>query len=169
MSLAAGEPRALAVLGQLIDLLVIVGGAAIVVLMFGNVLSRFIFNFDVAWTTELTGFLMIWATFLGGAAAARRGAHMRVGELVGLTRGRTRRIAEILINLAVAAVLLQLVWYGGAIALGNMDQASSVLYYPMGLQYAALPVGAALALVFVARDIAGFARGEPPHDTPIEI
>jgi TRAP-type C4-dicarboxylate transport system permease small subunit len=169
MSLPAREPRALLALGRAIDLLVILAGAMIVLLMFGNVLSRFIFNFDVAWTTELTGFLMVWATFLGGAAAARRGAHMRVGELVGLAQGRVRRMAEILINLAVAAVLLQLVWYGAAIALGNMDQASTVLYYPMGLQYAALPVGSALALIYVARDIAGFARGEPPHDTPVEI
>jgi TRAP-type transport system small permease protein len=159
-----GEPIPLRVLGTAIDLVVVLGGTLIVLLMFGNVLSRFVFNFDVAWSTELINFLMIWVTFLGAAAAARRGAHMRVGELVGLLSGPGRRTAEIAINLVVVIILGQLVWYGGSIAVGNMDQASTVLYYPMGLQYGAMPVGAALALVYVLRDTVDHARGVAVHE-----
>lgn len=166
---AARDPLALVWLGRLIDLALIVSGTLIVVLMFGNVISRFVFNFDVAWSTELTGFLMIWATFLGGAAATQRGVHMRVSEFVHLARGATRRIIELVICLAVAAILLQLTWFGYKLARGNMDQLSTVLYYPIGLQYAALPVGSLLALVYVMRDMVRLVRGRSPPEAAVEL
>lgn len=163
-----GESLPLALMGRAVDALLIIAGALIIILMFGNVTSRFIFNFDVAWSTELINFLMIWATFLGGAAATRRRAQMRIAEFVGLLGGRSRRLAEIAINCAVAYLLFLLAWYGWVIAAGNMDQLSSVLYYPMGVQYAALPAGSAIALVYVLRDILLLGSGELLNDD-IEI
>jgi len=163
------EPRPLALIGRGIDLLVTVAGMLIAVLMFGNVISRFVVNFDVAWASELTSFLMTWATFLGGAAAARRGAHMRIVEFVHLAGGRLRLALEIVIEAVVLAVLGMLVWYGWVLAAGNMDQESTVLYYPMGLQYAAVPVGAALAALYVLRDLAGLVAGRQPREAPVEV
>jgi TRAP-type C4-dicarboxylate transport system permease small subunit len=89
---------------------------------------------------------------------------MRIAEFVGLLGGRSRRFAEIAINCAVAYLLILLAWYGWVIAAGNMDQLSSVLYYPMGVQYAALPVGSAIALVYILRDILLLGSGELLHD-----
>ena len=123
-------------------------------------LSRFIFNYDVAWSTEMIGFLMVWATFLGGAAATRRGVHMRIAEFVAIAKGRTLRNLELAINAAVAAMLALLTYHGWSIAMGNMDQLSTVLYLPVGLQYAALPVGSALALVYVVHN--SWQRLRPP-------
>ena len=148
------EPRLLRLLGVMIDAALVVAGAAIVVLMFGNVCSRFILQIDVAWVVELTGFLLVWATFLGGAAAARRRLHMRIGELVGLTGGRLRVVWELVVQLVVILILLQLVWYGWIIAEANMRQVMTVLYWPVGWVYAALPVGAVLTLVYVVHDVA---------------
>lgn len=159
-----GESPLLALMGRAVDIALIIAGALIIILMFANVTSRLIFSFDVAWSTELINFLMIWATFLGGAAATKRRAQMRIAEFVGLLSGRGRRIAEIAINCVVAYLLCLLAWYGGVIAAGNMDQLSSVLYYPMGIQYAALPVGSAIALVYVLRDIILLGSGELLND-----
>ncbi len=157
------EPLPLRLLGQGIDAALVVAGAAIVVLMFGNVCSRFILRIDVAWVVELTGFLLVWATFLGGAAAARRRIHMRIGELVGLTGGRVRVVWELAIQAVVILILLQLVWYGTIIAQANMRQVMTVLYWPVGWVYAALPVGAALTLVFVLHDVVRtLIDGRPP-------
>lgn len=128
-------------------------GAAVAALVFGNVLSRFVFSFDVAWSGELASFALVWATFLGAAAAARRGAHMRIGEVIEALSGRPRAAAEIAVALVVIAALLLLAGYGAVIAERQWEQLTTVLYWPQGLLYAAMPAGAALTLPFVARDL----------------
>jgi TRAP-type C4-dicarboxylate transport system permease small subunit len=68
---------------------------------------------------------------------------------------------EIATRLGVVALLGFLVWYGLSIAQGTMEQEMTVLHWPMGAQYLAMPVGSALALVYVAYEISLLARGEP--------
>jgi TRAP-type C4-dicarboxylate transport system permease small subunit len=148
------EPRPLRLLGAAIDACLVLGGGAIVLLVFGNVLSRFMLNFDVAWSGELVGFLLLWTTFLGGAAAARRGAHMRIGELVESLTGRPRALLEALGLGLVVLVLVLLAWYGWIIVERTWPQQTTVLYWPVGLLYASLPVGSLLTLVFVLHDLA---------------
>ena len=65
-------------------------GTVMVVLVFVNVMAH-IFNQDIAWTTEFCEFMMVWATFLGGASAARRGAHMTITEFIDMLKGRSRK------------------------------------------------------------------------------
>jgi TRAP-type C4-dicarboxylate transport system permease small subunit len=155
------EPAALRWLGRLLDWTLALAGGALAVLVFGNVLARFFLNIDVAWSGELAAFTLVWATFLGGAAAARRRAHMRVGEIVGMLRGKARNTIEAVICLVVAAVLLPVIWYGMVIVELQWPQQTTVLYWPQGLLYLAMPVGAALTFVFVLHDAWRAFRGQP--------
>ena len=50
-------------------------------LVFFNV-SLHLFSQDLAWVTEFGELLMVWVTFLGGACAAQRGAHMTITEFI---------------------------------------------------------------------------------------
>lgn len=155
------EPDALRLLGDAID--VVVTGLAIMLLlvMFANVAARVLLNSDIAWNTEFGEFVLLWATFLGGASAARRGAHMRITEFVEAMPPAWTRIVEIATRLGVVALLCCLVWYGWSIAQGTMEQEMTVLHWPMGVQYLAMPVGSALALVYVLYETVLLARGEP--------
>jgi TRAP-type C4-dicarboxylate transport system permease small subunit len=143
-----GEPAALRAFGLALDWCVVLCGALLSLLVFGNVLSRFVFNADVAWSGELASLILVWATFLGGAAAVRRGAHMRVGELVEALSGRVRAAAECLVLLAVMATLGIVAWYGVLLVERTWHQQTTVLYLPVGLLYLAMPVGSALGLPF---------------------
>lgn len=142
-------PAALRWLSALIDLCLVLGGLSIVTLVFVNAALRGAAGFDLAWSLEVTAFLLLWTTFLGCAAAMARGAHMRVTEIVeNLIPHTGQRVLAVLIDLAIAAMLLSLIWYGWAIAARTWDQETTVLYWPVGLLYAAMPVGMALSLVF---------------------
>ncbi len=159
------EPAALRWLGTSIDGAIIGLGGAVVALVFVNVLSRGVLNIDVAWTTELAEFMMLWVTLLGTAAAARRRAHMRISELVMLAGSGARRHAiEAGINAVVALMLVLLIWYGMIIVNANWGNKMTVLYWPMAIQYASLPVGSALTLVFVTSDLVGHLRRTAPLD-----
>jgi TRAP-type C4-dicarboxylate transport system permease small subunit len=151
-------------LARLVDWSIVAIGAAMASLVFANVIVRNVFHGDIAWTTEFCELLMVWVSFLGGAAATRRGAHMVVGELVGRLSGRARRAADAAIQLVVLVTLALLVWYGLGIADAGRMSELTVLGWPMATQYAALPVASAITMVFVAWDLfeilQGRSRGE---------
>lgn len=155
-------PHALRLLGLLIDTVLVMLCAAMGVLVFFNVLSRFIFNLDVAWSSELVTFCLVWGSFLGGAAAVQRGAHMRVGEVIEALPRRARLMLEALVLLATLALLIFVAWYGLAICQRTWAQETTVLYWPQGLLYAGMPVGAILAVPFVLHDLLVLLRGRLP-------
>jgi TRAP-type transport system small permease protein len=153
------EPAPLRWLGDGLEVIIVVLGTALLTVMSANVLARAFFNADIAWNTEFGEFALVWATFLGGAAAARRGAHMCISEFVEKIPPTLRRMIEIGLRLAVIALLILLVNAGANIVAKTMDQQMSVLYWPVGLQYLAMPVGSALTLVFVVYETWVIARG----------
>jgi len=143
------EPAALRLIGDAVDLAVVALAIMLLTVMCANVAARAALNTDIAWNTEFGEFVLLWATFLGGAAAARRNAHMRIAEFVGALPAAHRRLVELSTRAAVMVVLVFLVLRGFDLAAGTMDQQMTVLYWPVGLQYLAMPVGSALALLFV--------------------
>jgi TRAP-type C4-dicarboxylate transport system permease small subunit len=157
---ARPEPTPLRWLGDGVDIAITLLGAALLTVMSANVLARAFLNADIAWNTEFGEFALVWATFLGGAAAARRGAHMCITEFIDKLPTRPRRFVELAIRLAILALLLLLVRAGVTIVDRTMDQQMSVLYWPVGLQYLAMPVGSGLTLVFVAYETWLIARGQ---------
>jgi TRAP-type C4-dicarboxylate transport system permease small subunit len=154
-------PAPLRWLGAAVDMAVVLLGAALVVVVFSNVVLH-AFNADIAWTTEFGELVTVWTTFLGVAAAVRRNAHMAVTELIDLVPEPGPRLAaDALIQLMVGVMLLLLVWKGGVAANASWGSVLTVLDWPMAVQYLSLPVGSAIALVFVAWDLVQIARRVP--------
>jgi TRAP-type C4-dicarboxylate transport system permease small subunit len=139
----------LRLLSKLIDAFLVVGGVSVLLLIFSNALLRGAAGFDLAWSLEITAFLLLWLTFLGCAAAMARGAHMRVSEIVEhLLSERFQFVLTLLINLVVGALLISLIYYGSIISSHTWAQKTTVLYWPVGVLYAALPVGMLCTLIF---------------------
>ena len=151
-------PLPIRMLGSVVEWGIVVIGAVMVALVFVNVIFH-ITGGDIAWTTELCELLMVWVTFLGGAAAMRRGAHMTITEFIDKLAPGPRRIADAAIQLLSAAMLGLLVWYGMGIVNAGWGNELTVLHVPMALQYLALPVGAAAMLVFAVWDLVEILAG----------
>ena len=142
-------PRPLKLLSAAIDACLVCGGLFIVGLVFINAFLRGAVGFDLAWSLEVTAFLLLWSTFLGAAAAMARGAHMRVTEISAYLVPRAgQRMLALVIDLIVLLVLASLIWYGTSIANHSWAQQTTVLYWPVGLLYASMPVGMICALIF---------------------
>ncbi len=154
------EPAALRVLGDVIDIALVGLSLVLVVVMFSNVLARGFLNIDIAWNTEFGEFCLVWATFVGAAAAARRGAHMRITELIEAASPQIRRGLELVTRLAILILLGLLIWRGLLIVERTMTQEMSVLHWPVGLQYLAMPIGSLLTTIYVAYDASLLLRGE---------
>jgi TRAP-type C4-dicarboxylate transport system permease small subunit len=152
-------PAPLRWLSAAVDYTLVTMGAVMAVLVFCNVLMH-LFHQDIAWTTELCEFMMVWVTFLGGASAARRGTHMTITEFIDKLTGVSRKRADAAIQLLCLGVLVLLVWHGIGIVMANWGNILTVLNWPMACQYLALPVGAVASMAFVGYDLAQILRGK---------
>jgi TRAP-type transport system small permease protein len=103
---------------------------------------------------------MVWVTFLGGAAATRRGSHMVINELVDRLQGMQKRLAEAAIQVVVFIALGLLAWYGVGITEAGSFSTLTVLGWPMSTQYVALPVASVITMIFVGWDLVEILRGK---------
>lgn len=165
---APPEPAPLRWLGELVDWAIVLLGSALVVIVFTNVVMHQL-DIDIAGTTEFGEFVMVWTSFLGAAAAARRRGHMAITELRDLTPGAAGRGLRLVVEATVAAVLALLIWFGAVIVQASWGNILTVLDWPMAWQYMALPVGSAIALVYVLRDLVVLAGGGELVQAPEEV
>ncbi len=157
---AGPAPAPLRVLGALVDWAVIVIGAFMAGLVFFNV-ALHLFNKDLAWVTEFGELLMVWVTFLGGAAASRRGTHMMITEFIDKLQPAARRWADVAVTGVCVTVLAILVWYGWKLVAANWSNELTVLQWPMAIQYMGMAVGCSFMLLFVGFDWWQTLRGVP--------
>lgn len=153
-------PLPIRALGRAVDWTVIAIGAGMTVLVFFNV-SLHLISKDLAWVTELGELLMVWVTFLGGACAAQRGAHMSITEFIDKLTPARRRWADAAVQALCLAMLLVLVRFGWALMARNWGNQLTVLEWPMAIQYMGMAVGCTLMAVFVGWDLCQILRGVP--------
>lgn len=159
----ARAPLPLLWLGRAIDWTVIAIGATMALLVFFNV-SLHLFNKDLAWVTELGELLMVWVTFLGGACASQRGAHMTITEFIDKLTPPKRRWADAAVQASCLVMLLVLVRFGWSLVGTSWDNQLTVLEWPMAIQYMGMAIGCTLMAVFVAFDLWQILRGVPRED-----
>lgn len=162
-------PTGLRLLSSTIDFSLFLGGTAIVSLVFINSFLRGAAGFDLAWSLEITAFLLLWTTFLGCAAAIARGAHMRVTEIVdNIFSFKNRLRLALLIDVIIAFMLLSLIVTGYSISIHTWAQKTTVLYWPVGLLYASMPVGMGLTLIFHSYNVYLDLR-DPPSEEELSL
>jgi TRAP-type C4-dicarboxylate transport system permease small subunit len=115
-----------------------------------QVLFRYVLNFSISWTDELSRYCLVWIVFGGMVVAYVRGPHATVDLLLDRYRGRVRLVAMTVIDLAIALLFVVLLWGGVQLMELTAGQTTSGLNLPKGAVYAALPFGAVLMLVEIA-------------------
>jgi TRAP-type C4-dicarboxylate transport system permease small subunit len=125
---------------------------AIVVLIFLQVLFRYVINQPLSWTVELSRFLFAWVSMIGAAAATPeifdQGMDLLVRKLSEKTQVVVDAAARIFTALTVSALIIYAVDLVGRVH----SQISSVLRIRMSFVYAAIPAGLILFLVIFSLD-----------------
>ena len=156
----APAPLPIRAVGRVVDWTVITTGGAMALLVFFNV-SLHVVHRDLAWVTELGELLMVWVTFLGGACAAQRGAHMTITEFIDKLEPAGRRWADAAVQALCLGMLGVLTRFGWSLVAGNWGNQLTVLEWPMAIQYMGMAVGCTLMAVFVGFDLLQTLRGVP--------
>ena len=133
---------------------------AMSIIVFMQVICRFILKSSLPWSEEASRYLLVWVSFLGGAYGVRKGAHLGVEAVLLLLPKKLRGIVELLsmvLGVVLCSVILK---YGVDIVITQMNrmQYSPAMRIPMGYIYLAIPVGMVLFIVRYIQNIIDKAR-----------
>lgn len=103
---------------------------------------------------ELAQFLFIWTAVLGADITLRRGGQVRIDALTVRLPLSIQRLVTGLCLALMLSFLALLVWHGFPLAMSNWQRPMGVAGLSYGYITLALPVGAALMIVSLARRIA---------------
>jgi TRAP-type transport system small permease protein len=128
----------------------VVAMAALAIAVFLQVLFRYVLDLPLFWTEEFARYCLIWASLLGAGVALFRGQHLAMDFFVQRFPPMLRWAAVRVSQLAVAAILVVVVWGGVELMQITKFQLSPALRIPMSYPYMAIPSGALIMLVHVA-------------------
>ncbi|MFA6433052.1 MAG: TRAP transporter small permease [Candidatus Paceibacterota bacterium] len=121
--------------------------SAMTVIVFAQVLSRYVFHTPLYWTEEAARYLQIWIVFLGASVGIRRGAHLGFTWFVERARTKMKTACAIISAVGLFAFSVNITYYGTIISLQNLGQLSPGLQMPIAYLYACLPVGGILCII----------------------
>ena len=84
--------------------------AVMVVLVFGNVVLRYLFDTGIDVSEELSRYFFVWLTFIGAVVVGRQNAHLGVETLVGRLGDRGRKVCMVLSDLFVIGCCAVFFW-----------------------------------------------------------
>lgn len=127
-------------------------GMFITVIVFVNVLSRYLFSTSLPWSEELARFLFIWMTFIGAVVANDRLEHMRLDFIVEQLPPKAGKIVEGISYLLVILLLGVLFVGSFEYTRSQWDWCSSALGVKHGIVYMVAPISfGIMELQFVSR------------------
>ena len=127
--------------------LIVVFFTLLVATTFLGVLSRYVFNFSLAWSDELARYCFVWMVFIGIVVSFVRAEHATVDFLMERYKGRYRVVMFTLIDVLIYVLFVVLTVTGVMLMNLSAGQTTSGLGIPKMLVYAALPFGSALMVI----------------------
>jgi tripartite ATP-independent transporter DctM subunit len=119
-----------------------------IAILFGGVISRYVFDRPLVWSDELASTLFLWLAMLGAVTAFHREEHMRMTACVGMLPGPARALLDSLATGASLAFLLLIVWPAFQYASDELPITTPALQITDAWRAAALPAGIGLMIVF---------------------
>ena len=115
-------------------------------LLFFNVVLRYVFLAPISWAEEVSLYLMVWIVFIGGSMAVRTRGHMAIDLLPLVLSPANRQRLSVLVALLALVFFAVFFWYSGqhVLRVQGSGQTTPVMGAPMWLAYLAMPVGSAL-------------------------
>ncbi len=119
----------------------------LVVIVFAEVIARFILNTSLRYTEEIVIYSMAWMIFIGVGVAAKENNLISIDGLLQLLPSKTVRPIIIIGNILIITFLAYLIKSGMYYALVNIAQLSPTLQISMIYPYLSIPVGCAILLL----------------------
>ena len=129
--------------------------AAMTIIVFLQVLFRYVLNAPLDWSEELGSFAFVWMALLGASIGLKRNEHPRLDLIVNLFPPKTQKTIVGFYNLAILFLLAVLFIYGARLTATMKSQLTAALEYSVSFVYAVLPISAAIMFIHLAIQTVG--------------
>ena len=145
---------------RLLAVLMVLSLAAMVVMVFGNVVMRYGFNSGITLSEELSRWLFVWMTFLGAVVAINEHGHLGTDSLIVRLPVAGQKIC-LGLSLLLMLFICWLVFKGSLEQTKiNWDSTSAVMETSMGYFYASGVVFAVLAAPILLLNLVRLLTGQ---------
>jgi tripartite ATP-independent transporter DctM subunit len=135
-------------LGWFVEIIAAALVAIEIVILFGGVIARYVFNHPLVWSDELASILFLWLAMLGAVIAFRRDEHMRMTAAVGMLPAPRRAPFDAFATGAALAFLVLITWPACDYAMDQIPITTPALQISDAWRAAALPSGTVLMAIF---------------------
>jgi TRAP-type C4-dicarboxylate transport system permease small subunit len=121
--------------------------AVMTLIVFLQVVYRYVLVQPLHWSEELARYLFIWLSILGATIGLQKRGHFGLDFFYRMVPDRERRFLQFLIHLLIVGVILVILIQGVKLVQATVLQKSPAMGISMGWAYACLPVGAGLITI----------------------
>ncbi|MDQ2081372.1 TRAP transporter small permease [Xanthobacteraceae bacterium Astr-EGSB] len=133
---------------KLFEPLIVFSLAAMLVIVFGNVVLRYVFNSGISICEELSRMLFVWMTFIGAVVAVAEGTHLGMDSVIQRLPRKGVIICAIVSDLMIVACTMLVAHGAWQQTIVNMDNVAPVSQVPLGFVHASVLV-ASVAIILI--------------------
>ena len=128
----------------------IVSGMLIVmvIVVFLQVIFRFIIMSSLSWSEELARYLLVWISFLGASIGVKRKAHIGVEAVTTFLPERIKKVVALIATLSAMIFFTVVIIWGYKILDVVSNQVSPAMEINMSIPYSALLVSGILMFLY---------------------
>jgi C4-dicarboxylate transporter DctQ subunit len=128
----------------------VIGTAAVLVIVFANVVARFFFNVPFFWSEEATAIIVVFITMFPVAYLWRQDWHIKLDLFAGKENTTLYQVKQLFVCLATVLFSCILAWQTAKatyLVYAQDMREPSLLGAPLWISYSALLIGSALLLL----------------------
>jgi TRAP-type transport system small permease protein len=122
--------------------------AVLIVLVFMQVVLRYVFASGMVWAEELDRYIFVWLMFLGITMGIYQKKHIAITFLTDRLKKFSKAI-RLLVDIITGFFFVVLFWQGYQFVIVSMSGMASVLPISLGIIYSIIPASSLLALIFL--------------------
>lgn len=123
-----------------------------VVIIFSQVVMRYVFNSSLSWSEEIARYGFIWLIYIGVSYGVKKRKHLRVDAITMLFEEKGTAVIKMIANILFLIFALVIAYYGLDIVT-KITRESAALQIPMEYVYASLAFGMILTSIRLIQNI----------------
>jgi TRAP-type C4-dicarboxylate transport system permease small subunit len=134
-----------------VEILIAIFLAVMIVLVFMNVVLRYLFSTGLVWSEEITRLCFIFLVYLGAIIAARENRHLLIDTLLYKAPGIAKIVIYTLIQACIVWLMVILVLGSGGLVAQSFQDKWVTTKFPSWIVWASgILTGASIAIISVA-------------------
>ena len=159
--------RVAMILKRMLEALVILSFAMMVILVFAQVVTRYLTDNSLTWSEELSRFIMVWMVYLASVLTYNAQQHIVVDALISQLRGLAKTIVLLINKLAVMVFIVFVIIGASQFLPTTAIQKSPANNIVMAHVYIVIPISLFCIGILNLRDIVMLVCSIFKKETPV--